>query len=207
MASPTIIFRGASIRYADLRHKEEVGVFARLHMTADDTDTVRDQMDWEKMPDCVDQCKLSGVLLGKHLELIPNDKNLRQFALQFTISEVSAFELVPIRNDDGDITSRQLRFQIKSTEIGAIAAIEEYLRRMGEHVGQLKISYQKQEKLDLQPGKPAAEQSTLPIPAEAPTEERRTQQEIEAGVPAAIRPEPAIASVTEMKRRGRKDLQ
>lgn len=203
MSSPIIIFRGAGIRYADLRHKEEAGVFLRLHMTADDTDTVRDQMDWEKMPDCVDQCKLSGVLLGKHFELIPNDKNLGQFGLQFSISEVSAFELVPIRNDDGDIVSRQLRFQIKSSETGAIAAVEEYLRRMGEARGQLKISHQKQEKLPLGQ-KPATEQNTMPIPTQPPAEERRTAEEIEGGVPSFVAKEPALASVGEMRRKGKR---
>ncbi len=201
-----IIFRGVSIRYADLRLKEEAGVFARLHLSADDTDTVREAMDWEKMPDCVDSCKLSGAFMGKHFELIPNDRNLKQFGLTLDISEVEDFRLVPVKNEDGEITDRKLRFIVRSTQKGAIALAEEYLTRMGSHVGQLKLSYAKQEKLDLQPGKPADQQSNLPIPTEAPEEERRTAEEIEAVVPAAIK-EPALASVREMKPRRGKDLQ
>jgi hypothetical protein len=155
---PKITFRGAYIRYADLRYREEAGAFVRIHLTSDFTDEVKEKMEWTDVPKHIESCKLEGVLRAKFLVLEPNEKELRKFPLEIELNDASDFQLAPIRNDDGDIMRHQLRFQASSSQKGAIAAIEAYIERMGTHVGKLVLDFEKQEKLDLQPAKEETEE-------------------------------------------------
>ncbi len=162
---PKITFRGAYIRYADLRYREEAGAFVRLQLTSDFTDEVKEKMDWTDVPKHIESCKLEGALRAKFLVLEPNEKELRKFPLQIELNEASDFQLAPIRNDEGEIMRHQLRFQASTTQKGAIAAIEAYIERMGTHVGKLVLDYIKQEELDLHPSeKDKAEEDPEQIP-------------------------------------------
>jgi len=58
----SILFRGAVIRYADLRFETEGGIFARLHMQTDLSQPVSESMGWESIPECCSTAKLTGKL-------------------------------------------------------------------------------------------------------------------------------------------------
>ncbi len=141
---PSIRFRGAFIRYADVRCDDEAGKFIRLHLTADWTDTVRDHMGWQDVPDTVSKATLSGVLNGQNLILTPNGKELKRHELQIGITEVDDFTLVRVKDDEGEPKGTELRFRARTTQPGAAALIEGYIERIGRGVGLLKIEHEKQ---------------------------------------------------------------
>lgn len=145
-----VLFRGAILKHIDVRQGKEGGdVFCRIHMSADYSDQVREKMAWDRIPDSVTECKLFGELLGTHFILTPGDKQLRQHELNFDISSVEDFSVVGVKNDDGKITSRELRFVVRTPKDGVEAFCGQYIRRVGRHAGALKVSYTVQEKLDL----------------------------------------------------------
>ena len=143
----TITFRGATIRYADLRIKEEAGVFARLHMTSDMSEPVSAAMEWEAIPACTDSAKLSGGLTSRTLILTPSDKALRSHEINIECSEVGDFQFFRVKGDDNGPGRSELRFIARSNQPGAIALIENYLRLAGQAPGALKITYDDQQKL------------------------------------------------------------
>lgn len=152
----SITFRGAIMKHFDLRQGKEGGdVFCRIHMAADFSEPVRDKMGWEEIPNSVTDCKLTGELLGTHLILTPGDRQLHQHILQFDITSVEDFQVVALKDDDGDVRGRELRFIIRTPKDGVEAFCGQYIRRVGRHAGALKVSYTKQEELPLGASEPA----------------------------------------------------
>jgi hypothetical protein len=142
----SITFRGAHIRYYDGR-LEEGGAFVRIHMTTDFSQPVMEEMDWEDPGSSVMSAKLEGQLLATHLVLTPGDAKLRKEEVQFDISEVLDFNVASVK--EGDSRGRELRFIVRSSAAGVAAIVEQYVRRVGDHQGALKVSYTKQEELPL----------------------------------------------------------
>jgi hypothetical protein len=145
---PNILFRGARIRYADLR-TEEAGVYARLHLQSDLSGPVQEAMGWGEIPEGVSSAKLTGKLSGHHLVLTPNDKALRQHEIQMACGDISDFALVPEKNEDGEVDGFRLNLIARTNEVGAIAKVEAYQRVCGGCDAALKVSYQSQAQLEL----------------------------------------------------------
>jgi len=161
--SDSITFRGAILKHFDVRQGKEGGdVFCRIHISSDYSEQVQEKMEWEPIPESVTECKLTGSLLATNFILTPGDKQLRQFELNFDISSVEDFSVVAVRNDDGDICGRELRFVVRTPKDGVEGFVGNYIRRVGRHAGALKIRYSVQEELDLGTGesKPAADEET-----------------------------------------------
>jgi len=155
-----LTFRGAFLRFADLRHKKEAGVFARLHFTADLTKPVMEAMEWAEIPDCMNSAKLCGLLTARNLVLTPNQKELRKSEIQLDCNEVGDFQLFRVQDkDDKDSTRTELRFVARVVARGAIAVCEEYLRTVGTSQGALKIAYEDQGELAIEE-KPAGKTKT-----------------------------------------------
>lgn len=153
--SESIIFRGTSIRYFDVRQGKEGGdVFCRIHLSSNWNEQVRNKMDWEAIPDSVTECKLTGSLLASHLILTPSDKLLKDQEIQFDIKSVEDFRLVSLKDDEGEIRGRELRFIVRTPKQVA-GHLEEYLSVIGRHEAALKVSYVKQENLPLEETKAA----------------------------------------------------
>src|SRR5579864_4334832 len=108
-----ITFTGAWIRNADLRTRKEGGPFVRLHLTANFTKPVREEMGWEELPDCLDSGKLKGCLMGQNMILTPKADKLAKNEIQLECSEVSDFEMFRVRNKDGESKSMELRFSLR----------------------------------------------------------------------------------------------
>ena len=143
--SKNILFRGAFIRHVDLRQGKEGGeVFCRIHMSAEFSEPVRKEMEWEDPGDSIKSAKLNGQLMAQNFILTPGDKNLKQHELQIMISDVTDFQVVALNDDDGEPAGRQLRFVVRSPGDGVEALVGQYIRRVGRHEGALKISYEPQ---------------------------------------------------------------
>jgi hypothetical protein len=155
-----ITFRGASIRYIDVRQGKEGGdVFCRIHMSADYSEQVREKMDWPMISDSITDCKLSGSLLGTNFILTPADKQLARYELNFDISSIEDFQVKTEKDEDGDVSGRRLDFIVRTPKDGVEAFCGQYIRRVGRHEGALKIGYTVQEKLDLGADATDAEQA------------------------------------------------
>ena len=136
----SIIFRGARIRYIDLRRKDEGSPFTRLHLAADFSAPVQEAMEWH-IGDGMSSAKLKGVLTASHLILTPNDKRLKDHELQLECSEVEDFQLVELKDNEGERAGLELRFMARSVQPGACGLVEEYWTRIGHTDSQLKVAY------------------------------------------------------------------
>lgn len=150
-----ITFRGAHVRYFDVRKEKESAPFVRLHITAEMTNPVMEAMEWQPIPECVDKCNLGGILSSRNLILTPNQKELRDQEIELECSQVSDFQLHRIA--DGESRRTELRFIIRANEDKAPTLLWEYLRVVGQAEGALKISYSSQEKLPLGEDEPTEE--------------------------------------------------
>ena len=175
---PNTVFRGAFVRYADVRCDDEAGKFIRLHLTADWTDVVRDHMGWEDVPETVSRATLSGTLNALRMTLTPAQKELKQHELAIDITEAADFVLVRQEDEEGEPKGSELRFMVRTTQAGAGAMIENYIERIGRGAGQLVIAHEKQEGLDFTGGDDASDDVE--------------KEEVKAG--------PALASAAEVKR-------
>lgn len=149
---PTMILRGVVIRYADLRFEKEGAVFCRLHLQADLSTTVLDDMGWQAIPDGITSAKLTGALTGRTLTLTPNDKDLKRHGFELECNDVGDFAVVPEKGDDGDVTGHRLNCMARSLEVGAITKVEQYRRLIGEGNAQCRISFERQEVLNFDAG-------------------------------------------------------
>lgn len=138
----SITFRGAFVRHYDGR-KGEGGAFVRIHMTADFSDTVVEALEWEDPGHSSTDTKLEGELMASNFILTPGDKMLAQYEIQFGIRSVGDFKMV--RVVDGESKRRELRFTIGSNVAGVAAMVDDYIRRVGDHQGALKVSYSREE--------------------------------------------------------------
>ncbi len=152
-----IQFRGARIRQSDLRFNDAGQPYTRVTFAADWSDTVREKMDWQEIPECVSgAAKLTGEIIGDYFMLIPGDPSLKDFEIKIPISSVEAFELVTRKaKEDGEMNERYLRFIVicqppAGDQDSPGMWIENYARKCGQHEGLLKVHYAKQESLDLQ---------------------------------------------------------
>ena len=94
-------------------------------------------------------------MTATNLVLTPNGKELKQWELQLTAKEISGFEFARVK--DGDSTHGELRFQIVTSQEGAAALIEQYIRNIGKSEAQLRVGYEQQVEMDLGDEKPEDE--------------------------------------------------
>lgn len=139
-----VTFRGAKIRYYDGRHQEG-GSFIRIHITTEFTQPVLEAMGWTDPGPSGSEVNLIGEMVGTHLVLTPNEKNLRDQEISLDINEVSAFKLVTIEKNESK--RRELRFVVRSPSPEAAALVDGYVRKVGDFEAALKVSYSKQETL------------------------------------------------------------
>ncbi len=104
---------------------------------------------------------LKGKLLATLLDMTPDDRGLKKFKLFLPIDTVRNFELVAIRNKEGDITHREIRFYIDSSSPDAAEKVALYCRRLKRSASVGKVSYSIQLKLGDEEGQEDAEQPEL----------------------------------------------
>jgi len=148
-----ILFRGARLKYF-VGRDTEAGFVARIHVTADFTDPVREAMSWGEPADGFSSGKLDGELNATHFILTPNQRELKQHELQLDVVKVDDFQFFRVKSEGGGDTE-EVRFVIHSAVEGAAGLVEQYIRRIGtseKSGGQLRVNYEVQGELPLEGG-------------------------------------------------------
>lgn len=172
-----ITFRGCLVRHFDFRRKEKV-CFVRIHLTADYSTPVREKMDWSEMPVSITSAKLSGELNGTHFILTPANKEMQQHELQLDINSADGFEFISGQpKEDGGSRNTKLNFIVHTSKLGAETQVAGYMRALADSEGALRISYTKQEAMDLQPVKEAPSTETEEPPMSAKQEDSTDEPE------------------------------
>jgi hypothetical protein len=148
---PKLLFRGTSIRFIDLRYDDKSkSTYCKINLTAAFSEPVREAMQWGEPPAGFASAKLDGDFPATHLILTPNGKELKQHEIQITAKEIGNFELHRVKNEGGDSTSNELRFQVVTADPEAAAKLREYIANIGKGEAQLRVNYEEQEEMELE---------------------------------------------------------
>ncbi len=146
---PKLTFRGAFIRFVDLRYDEKSKTtFTKLNITAAFSEPVREAMEWGEPPAGLASGKLDGEMVASHFILTPDGKELKQHEMQMDARQIGDFNFARVKVGE-DSHENELRFQIVTTVDGAAGQAEQYLRAIGKSGAQLRVNYEQQEALPL----------------------------------------------------------
>lgn len=146
---PKLIFRGAYVRYVDLRYDDKSKVkYVKINFTAAFSEPVREAMEWGEPPAGFSSAKLDGDLSASHFILTPDGKELKIHELQIDAKSIGNFEVVRVQIGE-DSYENELRFQVVTSAAGAASLLESYLEAIGKGTGQLRVNYDRQEELPL----------------------------------------------------------
>ena len=148
---PYLTFRGSHVRYFDCR-LQEGGAFTRIHASSDFSEPIREAMGWPQISSEIESCKLSGTLAGDNLVVTPADKTLKQYVFQMGVGEVTDFEVVRVKEEDGESVRTELRYKIRTNASSAAAQLYEYLSTVGKAPAAMKLRYSEQGTLTEQDG-------------------------------------------------------
>ncbi len=81
--------------------------------------------------------------------MTPNGRELKQHEIQISAKEIGGFELHRVKNEGGDSTSNELRFQVITADPEAAGKIREYLANIGKGEAQLRVNYEVQSEIEL----------------------------------------------------------
>lgn len=192
---PKLNLRGVFIRYIDIRHNEG-GIVTRIRMTADYSQPVCERMEWpQELSATMESAKLDGELILRNFNLSPNDKELKIHAIDIFAHDAGKFEVVRV-SDGGDASHVELRFQIRSASEAAPGLLANYIAKIGETAGLMKMDFDKQTEMDLSEDKQTTlrdDEGEVILKGEAAEEHAKLSKSNR----------PALASASEMKRRTR----
>jgi hypothetical protein len=147
---PKLIFRGAYIRFVDLRYDDKSKQkYVKLNFTAAFSEPVREALEWGEPPVGFDSAKLDGDLTASHFILTPDGKELRQHELQLDSTGISNFEFARVKVGE-DSFENQLRFQIVTSAVGAAGRVEAYIEAIGKGTALLGVNYEQQAEMPLE---------------------------------------------------------
>jgi len=149
-----LIFRGVVIRYLDMRAKDGI-LFSRLHLTADMTAPVAEEMGWEAAlhTDGWDSMKLAGAI--RLAEVTMKVSGLSQ-ELRMKAEEARDFIGLRISADDGTVTHVELRFLLVTADHPAL--VYEYWKAVGDGKAELRATLQDEPQADLALEEPKADE-------------------------------------------------
>ncbi len=196
---PKLIFRGAYIRFVDLRFDDRSKQkYVKLNFTAAFSDPVREALEWGEPPAGFDSAKLDGDLTASHFILTPDGKELRQHELQLDSTGISNFEFARVKVDE-DSFENQLRFQIVTSAVGATGQVEAYIEAIGKSTAQLRVNYEQQAEMPLED-----KQEPLISREQARDTSEETDEPTDAAAPLAPA---ATMGGTHQRKRVAKDVQ
>lgn len=148
---PKLIFRGAYIRFVDLRYDEKSKTpYVKINFTAEFTEPVRQAMEWGEPPAGFASAKLDGEFTASNLIMTPNGRELKIHELQINAKDIGGFELARVKGDDGDSTHNELRFQVLTADPEAALKLREYIAAIGKGEAQLRVGYEQQSEMPLE---------------------------------------------------------
>ena len=196
---PKLIFRGAYIRFVDLRFDDRSKQkYVKLNFTAAFSDPVREALEWGEPPAGFDSAKLDGDLTASHFILTPDGKELRQHELQLDSTGISNFEFARVKVGE-DSFENQLRFQIVTSAVGATGQVEAYIEAIGKSTAQLRVNYEQQAEMPLED-----KQEPLISREQARDTSEETDEPTDAAAPLAPA---ATMGGTHQRKRVAKDVQ
>ena len=196
---PKLIFRGAFIRFVDLRYDDKSKQkYVKLNFTAAFSDPVRETLEWGEPPVGFDSAKLDGDLTASHFVLTPDGKELRQHELQLDSTGISNFEFARVKVHE-DSFENQLRFQIVTSAVGATGQVEAYIEAIGKSTAQLRVNYEQQAEMPLED-----KQEPLISREQARDTSEETDEPTDAAAPLAPA---ATMGGTHQRKRVAKDVQ
>ena len=196
---PKLIFRGAYIRFVDLRFDDRSKQkYVKLNFTAAFSDPVREALEWGEPPAGFDSAKLDGDLTASHFILTPDGKELRQHELQLDSTAISNFEFARVKVGE-DSFENQLRFQIVTSAVGATGQVEAYIEAIGKSTAQLRVNYEQQAEMPLED-----KQEPLISREQARDTSEETDEPTDAAAPLAPA---ATMGGTHQRKRVAKDVQ
>ena len=196
---PKLIFRGAFIRFVDLRYDDKSKQkYVKLNFTAAFSDPVREALEWGEPPVGFDSAKLDGDLTASHFVLTPDGKELRQHELQLDSTGISNFEFARVKVHE-DSFENQLRFQIVTSAVGATGQVEAYIEAIGKSTAQLRVNYEQQAEMPLED-----KQEPLISREQARDTSEETDEPTDAAAPLAPA---ATMGGTHQRKRVAKDVQ
>lgn len=142
----SILFRGAKIMNFDVRQSQNgEALFVRIHVRADWTDTVREAMHWEDLPEGFSGADLKGELHGIEMIFKPAQKELDKYGFKMPIKEAKDFQVVCLKQGEDEADERELKFTILTTARRAYVTLGNCVEYIGKALGQLKISYEEEQ--------------------------------------------------------------
>lgn len=148
---PKLILRGTQVRFVDLRYDDKSKmVYCKINFTAAFSEPVREKMEWGEPPAGFASAKLDGEFTAKNFILTPNGREMKAQEIQVQAKEIGNFELHRVKNDDGESTSNELRFQIVTPDPEAAAKLAQYLSVVGKGEAQLRVDYEAQSDLEME---------------------------------------------------------
>ena len=194
---PKLIFRGAYIRFVDLRYDDKSKQkYVKLNFTAAFSEPVREALEWGEPPVGFDSAKLDGDLTASHFVLTPDGKELRQHELQLDSTGISNFEFARVKVGE-DSFENQLRFQIVTSAVGAAGRVEAYIEAIGKSTAQLRVNYEQQAEMPLED-----KQDPLISPEQAADTSEETDEPTDSAAPLAPA---AVMGGTHQKRKPREN--
>lgn len=152
---PKLIFRGAFVRFVDLRYDDKSKTcYTKINFTADFSEPIREAMEWGEPPAGFASADLDGDLVASHLILTPNGKELKDQELQIDARAIGSFKLVRVSDGQEGATHNELRFQVATTIPDAAARLSQYLSVIGKGEAQLRVNYEQQAELTGDDGEP-----------------------------------------------------
>lgn len=122
------------------------------------TKKVSDAMGWSEFGDTFKSVQPTGMLAASLVELTPTDDKLAKQALELNASTVRDFELVRVQVKKGKTANKnptfktELHFVVDFSDPNGARKLETYMLSAGESI--LKVTYEKQAELELEPTEP-----------------------------------------------------
>jgi hypothetical protein len=145
---PTLTFRGAYIRFVDLRYEpKSKAVYTKINFTATYSKPVRDELNWPELPESMPAADLDGNFTATEFTIIPNGLDTSAFNLD--AKELGHFSVHRVASDnDQEKTEEELRFQIVTPDKHAASKLAKYLDVVGHGAAQLKVKYNAQSTIE-----------------------------------------------------------
>jgi hypothetical protein len=168
---PRLLFRGAFIRFVDLRYDEKSKTpYIKINFTASFSKPVREAMEWGEPPAGYGSADLDGDFSATHFVLTPNGRELKDSEIELKAKSIGDFVLFRVKGDDGDSTHHELRFQILTSDEESGRKLQDYIKVIGKGEALLRVNYAVQSELELE-AEAAAEEQPEAEPEAEPEEQ------------------------------------
>lgn len=145
-----LTIRGCAIRKATQRCSNEGAVVQEIHIEADWSETVAEEMKWTPKPEGFGNGALTTKLSGHKMMMEPNSGKLKDYRFEIGIDQADSFKHVAVM-EEGEVTGHKLRFRVKTTAEDVHLVLNEWFKNVGpsDSLAQCKITYSADEQMKI----------------------------------------------------------